>query len=104
LGEDANNDGKVDEDDEIFRNKAELDIERRKSEIKGLEQGLQPGDPQAGVIASSLAAIGGGGGVATFGNDPMLNENKKQTTVLEGIKQAIENQNRGEEVLLTPEL
>jgi len=104
LGEDANNDGKVDEDDEIFRNKAELDIERRKSEIKGLEQGLQPGDPQAGVIASSLAAIGGGGGVASFGNDPMLNENKKQTTVLEGIKQAIENQNRGEEVLLTPEL
>jgi len=80
---------------------AELDIEQKKTEIKQLEQ---PGDPQAGVIASSLAAIGGGGGVATFGNDPMLNENKKQTGVLEGIKQAIENQNRGEEALNIPEL
>ena len=106
LGEDANNDGKVDVDDEQFRNKAELDIERRKSAIKELELGLQDdkADPQTSIISSSLAAIGGGGGVASFGSDPILGENKKQTTVLEGIKQAIENQNRGEEALNIPEL
>ena len=81
LGKDANKDGKVDADDEIFRNKAELDIERRKSEIEDLESGLKD-DSQTSIISSSLASIGGGGGTIDFGNDPILNENKKQTSLL----------------------
>ena len=104
LGEDANGDGTIDTADDQFRADKQLDIENLKTEIKGLELAGTDQDTQASVISSQLASIGGGGGVASFGNDPMLNENKKQTTVLEGIKQAIENQNRGEEVLLTPEL
>jgi hypothetical protein len=82
---------------------AQLDIEQKKTEIENLESGLKA-DPQTSIISSSLASIGGGGGVASFGSDPILGENKKQTTVLEGIKQAIESQNRGEEVLNIPEL
>ena len=82
---------------------AQLDIEQKKTEIENLESGLKT-DPQTSIISSSLASIGGGGGVASFGNDPILGENKKQTTVLEGIKQAIESQSRGEEVLNIPEL
>lgn len=94
LGQDANGDGKIDTADDQFRADKELDIENLKSEIKGLELGIEGDvtDPQTGVISSSLAAIGGGGGVAAFG-DPVLNENKKQTTVLEGIRRAIENSN-----------
>jgi hypothetical protein len=94
LGQDANGDGKIDTADDQFRADKELDIENLKSEIKGLELGIEGDvtDPQTGVISSSLAAIGGGGGVAAFG-DPVLTENKKQTTVLEGIRRAIENSN-----------
>jgi len=84
LGEDPNKDGAVDADDDIFRNEAELDLEKRKSEIAQLEQSIadQDTDPQTSIISSSLAAIGGGGGVAAFGNDPVLNENKKQSGLL----------------------
>jgi len=94
LGQDANGDGKIDTADDQFRADKELDIENLKSEIKGLELGIEGDvtDPQTGVISSSLASIGGGGGVAAFG-DPVLTENKKQTTVLEGIRRAIENSN-----------
>ena len=42
----------------------------------------QDTDPQTSIISSSLAAIGGGGGVAAFGTDPVLNENKKQSGLL----------------------
>jgi len=86
--------GGLGQDDDQFRADKELDIENLKSEIKGLQLGIEGDvtDPQTGVISSSLAAIGGGGGVAAFG-DPVLTENKKQTTVLEGIRRAIENSN-----------
>lgn len=43
----------------------------------------------AGVVASSLAAIGGGGGVASFTQDPLLSENKRQTQVLEAIRDSL---------------
>ena len=96
LGEDANGDGKIDSDDPQFKAEGQLEIENLKSEIKGLQLGIDAeadkDDPQTGVISSSLASIGGGGGVAAFG-DPVLSENKKQTTVLEGIRRAIENSN-----------
>ena len=94
LGQDANDDGKIDTADDQFRADKELELENLKSEIKGLELGIEGDvtDPQTGVISSSLAAIGGGGGVAAFG-DPVLTENKKQTTVLEGIRRAIEKSN-----------
>ena len=42
-----------------------------------------------GVVASSLAAIGGGGGVASFTQDPLLNENKRQTIILEAIRDGL---------------
>jgi len=64
---------------------AELDIQRKLTEIKSLEQSIadqDQEDPQTSIISSSLAAIGGGGGVAAFGNDPVLNENKKQSGLL----------------------
>lgn len=47
-------------------------------------------DPQTSIIASSLASIGGGGGVASFTNDPVLNENKRQTSVLEEISSKLD--------------
>lgn len=81
LGDDANKDGKVDAEDDVFRNEAQLDIEKRKTEIKNLELGLTS-DPQSTIISSSLASIGGGGGVASFTKDPVLSENEKQTGVL----------------------
>ena len=72
---------------------------------KDADLALPQQDPQAGVIASSLAAIGGGGGIATFGNDPMLNENKKQTGVLEEISMKLDGATlRGADGLETPEL
>ena len=94
LGEDANGDGKINSDDPQFKAEGQLEIENLKSEIKGLQLGIddKATDPQTSVISSSLASIGGGGGVAAFG-DPVLSENKKQTTVLEGIRRAIENSN-----------
>ena len=65
-------------------NTQELNIEKRKSEIGELEAGIAgtAADPQTSIIASSLAAIGGGGGVAAFSNDPLFNESKKQTSLL----------------------
>ena len=45
----------------------------------------QKEDPQSTIIASSLASIGGGGGVAAFGTDPILNENKRQSNLLEQL-------------------
>jgi len=62
-------------------NAQELDIEKRKSEIAGLV-GADSADPSTSIIASSLASIGGGGGVAAFSNDPLFNESKKQTSLL----------------------
>lgn len=41
------------------------------------------------IITSALQSIGGGGGVAVFGNDPLLNENKRQTVVLEAIRDGL---------------
>jgi len=88
---------------------AELNIEGKKTEIATLEQSInddldrffnnidvldsealkkdkdQDTDPQTSIIASSLAAIGGGGGVAAFGTDPILNENKRQSNLLEQL-------------------
>ena len=62
-------------------NAQELEIEKRKSEIAGLV-GADSADPSTSIIASSLASIGGGGGVAVFSNDPLFNESKKQTSLL----------------------
>ena len=62
-------------------NAQELEIEKRKSEIARLEDEAAI-DPSTSIIASSLASIGGGGGVAVFSNDPLFNESKKQTSLL----------------------
>jgi len=62
-------------------NAQELEIEKRKSEIARLEDEAAI-DPSTSIIASSLASIGGGGGVAAFSNDPLFSESKKQTSLL----------------------
>lgn len=89
-------DGSRSEEERLDLNTKELDIEKRKSEIADMEASLADSntvDPSTSIIASSLASIGGGGGVAAFSNDPLFNESKKQTTILEGIRRAIENNN-----------
>lgn len=77
----AMSDGKIDEFEREKLNAQELEIEKRKSEIAGIEDTAAI-DPATSIIASSLAAIGGGGGVAAFSNDPLFNESKKQTSLL----------------------
>ena len=61
-------------------------------------------DPQTSIIASSLAAIGGGGGVASFGTDPVLSENKKQSRLLEELVKLQGGTPEGGANLITPEL
>ena len=77
----AMSDGKIDEFEREKLNTQELEIEKRKSELADLEDTAVV-DPATSIIASSLAAIGGGGGVAAFSNDPLFNESKKQTSLL----------------------
>ena len=77
----AMSDGKIDEFEREKLNTQELEIEKRKSESAGLEDTAVV-DPATSIIASSLASIGGGGGVAAFSNDPLFNESKKQTSLL----------------------
>ena len=77
----AMSDGKIDEFEREKLNTQELEIEKRKSELADLEDTAAI-DPSTSVIASSLASIGGGGGVAAFSNDPLFNESKKQTSLL----------------------
>ena len=74
-------DGTRSQEERLDLNTKELEIEKRKSEIAGLEDTAVV-DPATSIIASSLAAIGGGGGVAAFSNDPLFNESKKQTSLL----------------------
>ena len=86
---------KISPEDTIERGEKELEIEQKKTEVAGLEQQIAGADDEAGpsIIASSLAAIGGGGGVAAFGGDPILSENQKQTSVLEAIRKELQAAN-----------
>jgi len=104
LGEDANGDGTIDTADDQFRAEKELDIENLKTEIKGLELGGTDQDTQASVISSQLAAIGGGGATASFTNDPILNENKRQSNLLEQLVKLQGGTTEGGGNIPTPEL
>ena len=107
LGEDANGDGTIDTADDQFRADKQLDIENLKTEIKGLELGGDADDAeptQASVISSQLAAIGGGGATASFTNDPILNENKRQSNLLEQLVKLQGGTTEGGGDLITPEL
>ena len=104
LGEDANGDGTIDAADDQFRAEKELDIENLKTEIKGLELGGTDQDTQASVISSQLAAIGGGGATASFTNDPILNENKRQSNLLEQLVKLQGGTLEGGGNIPTPEL
>ena len=104
LGEDANGDGTIDAADPQFRAEKELDIENLKTEIKGLELGGIEPDTQASVISSQLAAIGGGGATASFTNDPILNENKRQSNLLEQLVKLQGGTTEGGGNIPTPEL
>ena len=104
LGEDANGDGTIDAADPQFRAEKELDIENLKTEIKGLELGGIEPDTQASVISSQLAAIGGGGATASFTNDPILNENKRQSNLLEQLVKLQGGTLEGGGNIPTPEL
>ena len=53
-----------------------------RSEIAGTRRHSSRQTHPPSIIASSLASIGGGGGVAAFSNDPLFNESKKQTSLL----------------------
>jgi len=61
-------------------------------------------DPQTSIISSSLASVGGGGGTATFGNDPMLSESKKQSNLLEQLVSLQGGTIEGGGNLVVPEL
>jgi hypothetical protein len=104
LGEDANGDGKIDSDDDRFKADKQLDIENLKTEIKNLEQGGGSQGSQAGVITSQLASIGGGGATASFTNDPILSENKRQSNLLEQLVKLQGGTTEGGGNLVTPEL
>lgn len=72
----------------------QLAIENLKTEIAGIQQGIDSAAPETpggpSIISSSLASIGGGGGTAMFTADPLLSENQKQTRVLEEIRTALQ--------------
>ena len=104
LGEDANGDGKIDTADDQFRADKQLDIENLKTEIKGLELAGTDQDTQASVISSQLASIGGGGATASFTNDPILNENKRQSNLLEQLVKLQGGTLEGGGNIPTPEL
>ena len=104
LGEDANGDGKIDSDDDQFKADKQLDIENLKTEIKNLEQGDGSQGSQASVITSQLASIGGGGATASFTNDPILSENKRQSNLLEQLVKLQGGTTEGGGNLFTPEL
>ena len=81
----ASEDGKITGEERKGIAEKELELAKKRSELAGMVEGLQPDDSAATVIASSLAAIGGGGGVASFSSDPLLNENKRQSNILQAI-------------------
>ena len=81
----ANEDGVITGEERKGVAEKELELAKKRSELAGMVEGLQPDDSAATVIASSLAAIGGGGGVASFSSDPLLNENKRQSNILQAI-------------------
>jgi len=56
------------------------------------------------VISSQLAAIGGGGATASFTNDPILNENKRQSNLLEQLVKLQGGTLEGGGNIPTPEL
>ena len=98
----ANEDGKITETEQAAIDTAALDLEKAMDAEDAARGKIK--QTEGGVISSSMASIGGGGGVSAFG-DPILSENKKQTTVLEGIRTAIENNKQGSSrVFETPEL
>ncbi len=77
----------------------ELELEQKKTEVASLQDSFKSAldtdisptqDPRTSIIASQLASIGGGGGVAVTTNDPLLNENKRQTQVLERIERQLQ--------------
>ena len=107
LSDDANGDGKIDIDDDQFKADKQLDIENLKTEIKNLESGdVSQGSQgsQASVITSQLASIGGGGATASFTNDPILSENKRQSNLLEQLVKLQAGTTEGGGGLVTPEL
>ena len=71
--------------------KAKEAAEREKEAMQASEViAEQPESVQTSIIASQLASIGGGGGVSVTTNDPLLNENKRQTQVLERIERQLQ--------------
>ena len=96
LTKDANADGIVDAKEKKGILSKELELEGKRSEIAGLIDGLpkpedtESANAQTSIISSALASIGGGGGSAVVSSDPLLNENKRQTQVLERIAQSLQ--------------
>lgn len=65
-----------------------LEALKLNSEIDAAQKELDADKPKAAnpsVVSSSLAAIGGGGGVYVTGGDPLLSENRRQTSLLQQI-------------------
>ena len=71
---------------------------------KDAESEVDKEAPQTSIISSSLASIGGGGGTASFGNDPMLSESKKQSNLLEQLVSLQGGTIEGGGNLVVPEL
>ena len=62
--------------------KVELEIQAKNDAARKLIEDAELETPVTGVIASSLAAIGGGGNVASFTSDPILAANLEANKIL----------------------
>lgn len=69
--------------DQIDAAQKELDSTKEKKELDSTKEKTA----RPSVVSSSLAAIGGGGGAYVTNGDPLLNENRRQTTLLQQIAQ-----------------
>lgn len=86
LNAEAMEDGKISGEERQKIAEKELELAKKRSELAGMAEGFEPDqDSGTSIVASSLAAIGGGGGVASFSSDPLLNENKRQSDILQAI-------------------
>ena len=85
LRKKALEDGKIDLDEE--KEIASKRLEAEEAITAAMPEQREGADPA--VITSALASIGAGGGTAMFSNDPILNENKRQTDLLAKISDAL---------------
>ena len=83
------------EADQASKSGDELKATELRTEAKRLETELRPEEitpakPTLGVVASSLASVGGGGNVGAVAQDPLLRAQERGNQLLERIASAVE--------------